>query len=136
MKPETKAWLDKVTPILAHLKEGGYVRYKNDGKLYGNTRVPYFCLLNRPDLYAIHVEPRVIYVNENDSGLLGSYCSDPNEPPLKCQRMVRFVEDLNWKPDKSDRDADHHLPEPNNKDHTPPQCQPLSKQATDYMKTV
>lgn len=121
MKPETKEWLDKVAPILAHLKEGGLVRYKDDGKLYGNTGVPYFCVLTRPDLYQIHVEPRVIYINKLDSGWLDHTHEDPvaaesarrnAERYFHGIKTIRFVEDLNWKPEPN---TDKHLP-----DHTPP----------------
>lgn len=132
MKPETKAWLDKLVPLLAHLNEGGKVCSRETG-LYMTIKGVYMDrLVMNPDGYSIHVEPRVIYVNESN-GHLGYYTDKHNGTH---GQVVRFVEDLNWKQDKSDRDADHHLPEPSNKDHTPPQCQPLSKQATDYQKTV
>jgi hypothetical protein len=174
MKPETKAWLDKVVPILAHLKEGGEVRYKDDGKLYGNTGVPYFRLLTRPDLYPIHVEPRIIYVNElprdggwidhiHDEQSIASEAMNNAKKHFPELQTRRFVEDLNWKPDQADLDADHHLPDPGDNrpglpDHTPPHLKPASdkpdldadhrlpkpgskdqpyfKQASNYMKTV
>lgn len=126
MKPETKEWLETVVPLLAHLKEGGFVRYKDDGKLYLNIAIPYFCLLTRADLYTIHVEPRVIYVSDQGNGKLGYHTSIP----AVGYKMARFVEDLNWKPDKAALDADHHLP-----DHMPPHMKP-GKAVEDYMKTV
>jgi hypothetical protein len=125
MKPETKEWLDKLVPLLAHLKDGGKVSYVHNNKQYEWPNVPY--LLDGPHLYTIHVEPRVIYVQQRNDGLLGNY-SVTNDPPTGinvAKHRIRFVEDLNWKPDQEDLDGDHHLPEPS-----------ISNKATDYQSTI
>lgn len=122
MKTETQQWLDKVIPLLVHLREGGEVRYADDGKLLHNTSVPYFCLLTRPDLYSIHVEPRVIYINECNGAIGLSavlYCSEERARLGVSHariRPVRFIEDLNWKPESNP---------PTNPDHTPPHEKPI-----------
>jgi len=141
MKPETKAWLDKLVPLLVHVREGGQVSHgtsmykwsKWSSLLGGNNGA---AMIQSPELFKIHVEPRVIYVYEAGNGLLGYHTVLPPHDHLKGDKMVRFIEDLAWKPDeprkapahpwdkdKASLDADHHLGEP-------------SKQATDYMKTV
>jgi hypothetical protein len=130
MKPETRAWLDKLVPLLAHLKEGGKVLYAADSKEPKCIQtVRLGGLMFAPENYSIHVEPRVIYMNEYKGMLSQSHYFTKDKAGLALSHegvcQVRFIEDLNWKPDL---DADHHLP-----DHTPPH---LSKQATDYMKTV
>jgi hypothetical protein len=116
MKPETKA---RVMPLLAHWMEDGKFIASGWAKPCLAEHIPVSDLILVPERYSIYVEPRVIYVNESD-GHLAYYTTKPGPGPC-----ARFIEDLNWKPDL---DADHHLP-----DHTPPH---LSKQATDYMKTV
>lgn len=122
MKPETKAWLDKLVPLIVHLKEGGKVRYKYNDVLFSWPQVPY--LISEPDLYTIHKEPRVVYLTAHEGELRFPPRAEP-ATDNKCEKCTvhRFIEDLNWKPDQPDLDADHHLGEP-------------SKQASDYMKTI
>lgn len=117
MKPETKEKMDKIVPLLAHLLDGGTL-IRNHGLYSGakhsmkdSDRIVNELILS-PSGWATYVEPRVIYVNEDKEGFLGSYTVMALDPSKGFHRKVRFVEDLNWKPDL---DADHHLP-----DHTPP----------------
>lgn len=129
MKQETKEWLDKLVPLLVHVKEGGRLKLTDSGHVC--NPINFNAVYSTPEAYAIHIEPRIIYVNEYEKGLAVDSHSTEERAIVAAGRgfgairTVRFIEDLNWKPDL---DADHHLP-----DHTPPH---LSKPASDYMKTV
>lgn len=120
MKKETQEKMDKIAPLLAHLLDGGTI-IRTTGLFSGakynlqdSDRIVNE-LIHSPSGWAIHREPRVIYLNEYADGIdMHTHYSNPEEPAQYCPiaKVVRFIEDLNWKPDQ---DADHHLPEPSDK---------------------
>lgn len=103
MKPETQAKLDKIVPLLAHWMEHGRFKMRSSGNLCGSINLT--AMVDSPESYVIHVEPRVVYIP--DYGDYFNYCSMsyPTEAEankhigLHCYRVIRFVEDLNWKPE-------------------------------------
>lgn len=106
MKHETKAKLDKIVPLLAHWMEGGKFKMTPSGSLCG--RINLDAMINSPEAYVIHVEPMVVYIPDYSGQLsVYSYPTEANARQhigLNCDRIRRFVEDLDWKPE----------------DHTPP----------------
>jgi hypothetical protein len=93
--------LEKALPLLEHW----YAKGKFN--LNGKTVMPWeeihlLTLLERPERYTIHREPRVVYVNHYTDG---DVCAHLSEELAKKwsntggqSNMSRYVEDLNWKP--------------------------------------
>jgi hypothetical protein len=102
MKPETQTYIDTITPLLVHLKEGGKLIYNGikDHPMDFN-KVNTDTLTDKPERYSIHREPVAVFGLIRE-GLLVASASTVHRLKETIigsggDRIIRLVEDQAWK---------------------------------------
>jgi hypothetical protein len=102
--------LEKAMPLLEHLYAGGALISGNSmfavkaDHVTKPTRytVTINHVIEHPDDYTIHREPRVVFIAEGDHGTNALYSDSDGARRFvevnKSFKLARYVEDLNWKP--------------------------------------